>query len=54
MTAFGLTALAGLGDELWQGILPNRHFDWRDVRLNGSLPLRLSDHDPVDAVVALA
>ena len=30
--------------------LPQR----RDVRLNGSLPLRLSDHDPVDAVVALA
>jgi endonuclease/exonuclease/phosphatase family metal-dependent hydrolase len=30
--------------------LPER----RDVRLNGSLPLRLSDHDPVDAVVALA
>jgi len=34
VTAFGLTALAGLGDELWQGVLPNRHFDWRDVRLN--------------------
>jgi hypothetical protein len=32
--ALGLTALAGLGDELWQGVLPNRHFDWRDVRLN--------------------
>ena len=30
--------------------LPQR----RDLRLNGSLPLRLSDHDPVDAVVALA
>lgn len=30
--------------------LPQR----RDVRLNGSLPLRLSDHDPVDAVVSLA
>jgi endonuclease/exonuclease/phosphatase family metal-dependent hydrolase len=30
--------------------LPQR----RDVHLNGSLPLRLSDHDPVDAVVALA
>ncbi len=32
--AFALTALAGLGDELLQGLLPNRHFDWRDVRLN--------------------
>jgi endonuclease/exonuclease/phosphatase family metal-dependent hydrolase len=30
--------------------LPQR----RDLRLNGFLPLRLSDHDPVDAVVALA
>jgi endonuclease/exonuclease/phosphatase family metal-dependent hydrolase len=30
--------------------LPQR----RDLRLNGSLPLRLSDHDPVDAVVSLA
>ncbi len=30
--------------------LPQR----RDLRLNGSLPLRLSDHDPVDAVVGLA
>ena len=32
--AFSVTALAGLGDELLQGVLPNRHFDWRDVRLN--------------------
>jgi hypothetical protein len=29
-----LTAAAGLGDELIQGILPNRYFGWRDVALN--------------------
>jgi ABC-type uncharacterized transport system permease subunit len=29
-----LTALAGLGDEVVQAVTPNRHFDWRDVRLN--------------------
>ena len=30
--------------------LPER----RDYRNNGSRPVRLSDHDPVDAVVAFA
>lgn len=29
--AFGLTALAGLGDEILQGILPSRYYDLRDV-----------------------
>ncbi len=29
-----LTAAAGLGDELIQGILPNRYFGWRDVAMN--------------------
>ena len=34
LTAAGLTALAGLVDELLQGVLPNRHYDLRDVGLN--------------------
>ncbi|MCA9400746.1 MAG: VanZ family protein [Candidatus Omnitrophica bacterium] len=29
-----LTALAGLGDECIQHILPNRYFQWKDVLLN--------------------
>jgi hypothetical protein len=32
--AAGLTALAGWIDELVQGILPNRHYDLRDVGFN--------------------
>ncbi len=28
--------LIGLGDELIQGALPNRVFDWRDVAMNGA------------------
>lgn len=32
--AFGLASLGGLADEAIQGILPNRHWDLRDVGLN--------------------
>lgn len=32
--AFALTTLAGLGDEILQGILPSRYYDTRDVVLN--------------------
>ena len=32
--AFALTAAGGLGDEIVQGILPNRHWDLRDVTIN--------------------
>lgn len=31
---FILVSLIGLGDELVQGALPGRFFDWADVRLN--------------------
>lgn len=34
--AFGLTSLAGLGDEVVQLMLPSRYFDWRDVTLNAA------------------
>ena len=34
MGAFLITTLVGYGDELIQGILPNRHYDDRDVMLN--------------------
>lgn len=34
LAAAGLTAVAGLIDELWQGILPNRMYDTRDVAFN--------------------
>ncbi len=34
LTAFGLTTLAGIGDEILQGILPSRFYDTRDVVLN--------------------
>jgi endonuclease/exonuclease/phosphatase family metal-dependent hydrolase len=70
MHSAGLRALVGRGwveDEAEVGIdhllVRGAELEWpatrwlpqrRDVRLNGSLPLRLSDHDPVDAVVALA
>jgi hypothetical protein len=36
LVAGGLTALAGLLDELWQGWLPNRMYDTRDVALNAA------------------
>jgi len=32
--AFVLTSILGLVDEMIQHILPNRYFDWKDVRLN--------------------
>ncbi len=35
----GLSALAGLGDELIQGLLPNRYFGWRDVAMNAGAGL---------------
>ena len=34
LLAAGLTAAAGLTDELIQGVLPNRHYDPRDVGFN--------------------
>ncbi len=34
-----LTATAGLGDELIQGLLPNRYFGWRDVAMNAGAGL---------------
>jgi len=30
-----ITAAVGLGDELIQGVVPGRYFDWRDVGFNG-------------------
>lgn len=32
--AVGIVAALGLGDELIQHVLPNRHFEWKDVALN--------------------
>jgi VanZ family protein len=34
LTAATLSAITGLGDELIQGQLPARYFEWRDVGLN--------------------
>ncbi len=33
--AFVWTFCVGIADELWQGILPSRYFDFRDIAING-------------------
>lgn len=32
--SFAIVAALGFGDELIQHVLPNRHFEWKDVALN--------------------